>query len=607
MEKELELLKTFPVVSKEAWKQQAIADLKGADFDRKLVWRTYEGIPVQPFYTQEDTENKQLPSDVLSFPSTKRAWVNYVEIKVEDVTEANRLARKMVQFDAGGILFDILHPGTTDLGQLLQGLSLETLNISFKTEQPDAGFIKAYFDYCEKQGVAVDKITGFYECDTLEEFITKGSTPDFKAFAEVVEATAKVPGFYGITVKSHAFADSGANVAQEIAYTFNKLVEYLAALTENTSLTAEELLGNVFLNTAIGGDYFFEISKVRAMRLLFQTIAQCYGVQDATVKILSSSGLWSKSIFDPNVNMLRNTTEAMSSVIGGCDALLIQPHDSSFQTPTDFSHRIALNLSNLLKEESYLDKVVDPSAGSYYIENLTQDLSKKSLELFKEVEEAGGFVKAFEAGAITAAIAGSKKQKEGDITSRRKVYVGVNKYPNLKEKTSVKDIEETTAEGNLLQPQRATQAFDTLRLTTLNHLEETGYIPKVYLACFGNLAMRKARATFATEFYGIAGFEILGEFVSETLGQAAVEAAKSEGDIVVMCSSDPDYETDAEAFAKLFKQNAPDKHLVLAGWPEGIVETLKEAGVDSFIHLKVNAIDALSDLQKMLFQSSKIL
>lgn len=607
MEKELELLKTFPAVSKEEWKEKAIEDLKGADFERRLVWRTYEGIPVQPFYTQEDTKNKQLPSMLLNLPDTnQRVWVNYLEIQVEDVLEANTLAHKMLHFDTTGILFVISDPEKTDLGILLQGLQLDTLHISFKTEKPCAILVDNYFSYCEKQKVALDKINGFYEADILESYITKGIEPDFKAYAQMVKATMKAPGFYGIAIRSHAFADSGANTAQEIAYLSNKLVEYVAVLTENTHLTAEDLLKKVLFHTATGGDYFFEISKIRALRLLFQTLAHCYAVEDATVKILSSSGLWTKSLFDPHVNMLRNTTEAMSSVLGGCDALLIQPHDSSFQTVTEFSHRIALNISNLLREEAYLDKVTDPAGGSYYMENLTAELSEKAFQLFQEVEAKGGFVKAFKAGVITEAIANSRKQKENDIASRKKVFVGTNKYPNLLEKTAAMVIEEKTEDPTLLHPQRGTKSFDKLRSTTLQHFEKTGFIPKVYLACFGNLAMRKARATFATEFFGIAGFEILDEFIFENIEEAASAAAASEGDIIVMCASDADYENSAAAFATTLKLKAQDKHLVLAGWPEAIVEDLKAAGVDSFIHIKTNAVDALSALQKTLFQPSKI-
>ncbi|GLB51272.1 methylmalonyl-CoA mutase small subunit [Neptunitalea chrysea] len=602
MEKELDLLKTFPPVSKEEWKQKAIVDLKGADFDRRLVWKTYEGISVQPFYTQEDTENKELASDIFEYQkSGERNWTSYLEIEVVDETEANKLAHKMLHFDATGILFELKNPEQTNLEALLSGLNLGELNISFKTEKPNATFLENYFNYCLSQNVGLNTLKGFYQSDVIEDFITNGTPLDFKEFAKVVAVASKAPEFYGVTIRSHAFADSGANATQEIAFVFNKLVDYITQVTEKSELSAADVLNNTLFNLAIGGDYFFEISKIRAIRLLYQTIASSYGVENTNVKILSSSGLWTKSLFDPNVNMLRNTTEAMSALLGGCDALLIQPHNSSYQKVSDFSHRIALNISNLLKKEAYFDKVVDPAAGSYYLETLTESLAENALSLFKEVEVKNGFVKAFEEGFITGLINKSKNQKEKDITSRKKVFVGTNKYPNLTEKISVKEVEKVSKDTALLHPQRATNAFDTLRLTTVKHFEKTGFIPKVYLACFGNLAMRKARATFAAEFFGIAGFNILGEFLFDNIEAAATSAAESEGDIIVMCASDPDYEANAETFATIFKEKAPGKKLVLAGWPAEIVEKLQTAGVDSFVHVKINAIEALSEYQKMLF------
>lgn len=608
MEKELNLQQTFSPLSKEEWKQKVIEDLKGADFDRKLVWKTYEGIPVQPFYTQEDTEGKALPSDKLNLPEeTTRTWVNYLEITVEDASEANRLAVKMLDFDTTGILFYLKNPESTDLNTLLQNLPLASLQVSFKTATPNADVLQQYVAYCQKNCVALDDIKGFYQADVLENYALTGAIPDFTPYAEVIKVTQTLPNFFGITLPSHAFADSGANNVQEIAFLANKLVDYLTELTVLTGLDAKTLLKEVLFNTAIGGDYFFEISKLRALRLVYQTVAQTYGLAEAKATILASSGLWTKSLFDPNVNLLRNTTEAMAALLGGCDALLIQPHNSSFEKPSDFSHRIALNLSNLLKGESHFDKVIDPAAGSYYIENLTENIAQKAWELFQQVENKGGFAAAFEAGFITESIQATASQKLKDISARKKVFVGTNKYPNATENISVTEIEHLNNDATVLSPQRATQAFDALRLRTLQHQTATGYIPKVYMACFGNLAMRKARATFAAEFFGVAGFQMLGEFTAPDLQQLASNAAKSEADIVVMCAADPDYETDAATFAAAFKAKAPNKQLVLAGYPAAIVDELTTVGVDSFIHIKVNAIDALTEYQDLLFETSKTL
>jgi methylmalonyl-CoA mutase len=327
---------------------------------------------------------------------------------------------------------------------------------------------------------------------------------------------------------------------------------------------------------------------------------------DAPVAVLSSNSIWSKSFYDPNVNMLRNTTEAMSAILGGCDAILTYPHDSSYAEPSTFSQRIALHISNLLKEESYFDKVVDPAAGSYYIENLTANLTQHALSLFQEVERSGGFISAFTAGKIQEQIGTVRIKKEKGIATRKRIYVGTNKYPDLHEKATLKPINNipTVKTGiPLLIPQHAVQSFEILRDRTVKYYEATGFIPKVYLACFGNLAKRKARASFAAEFFGTAGFEILGAFFFEDAQKAAEESAKSKADIVVICSSDLEYETLAFAFAEQFKSISKDKILVLAGYPEKIADDLKTGGVDILIHIKSDAIEILSAFQDQLFTS----
>jgi methylmalonyl-CoA mutase len=419
-----------------------------------------------------------------------------------------------------------------------------------------------------------------------------------------MKVTLPATAFKTLVLKSHAFINAGSNTVQELAFTLNKLTDYIDKLSAK-DLAVSRIIENLLLHTAIGGDYFFEIAKLRSLRIILKSIIGLYGI-DVPIQILSSNSIWSKTYYDPNVNMLRNTTEAMSAVIGGCDALLTFPHDYSYAKPSRFSQRVALNISNLLKEESYFNKVADPAAGSYYIENLTSNLTENALNLFREVEENGGFIDSFSAGLIQERIELIRTRKEKEIASRKRVYVGTNKYPNLQEKAALREVNNKPKNKTgtpLLYPQHAARSFELLRDRTIRHFESTGFIPKVYLACFGNLAARKSRASFAAEFFGTAGFEIMGEFFFDDAQKAAEESAKSNADIVVICSSDLEYETYGVAFAELFKKVSKDKILVLAGYPEKIVEDLKKGGVDRFIHIKSDAIEILSDFQAKLFQS----
>jgi methylmalonyl-CoA mutase len=605
MEQTDKLFSGFTPVSKEEWKAKAIEDLKGADFHQKLVWKTDDGFPVYPFYTREDlTAIEPIIAEEQLITSAPRHWEQYTIINADDAIAANRQAQALVKCGATGVLFTFSDEGEADLPRLLEGLNLEELSISFSSPQPSVAFLSEYMGYLEEREIDLQSISGFYECDVLEQWITTGEEPDFETVANLLKMAEGVPNFKTLVVRSGAFVNAGSTTAQELAFTLNKLTDYLDKLTE-LGLSKEVLTRNLLVHLVIGGDYFLEIAKFRAMRLLLNKILELYGNAVQRIPVLASNALWSKSFYDPNVNLLRNTTESMAAVLGGCDALLVQPHDSAFAQPSPFSQRIAMNISNLLREEAYLDKVADPAAGCYYIESLTANLIHQSLSLFKEVEGLGGFMEAFRLDNIQQKVVQAREKKEREIALRKRVYVGTNKYPNPHEKAVLPVVAtqpEEKQEFPLLVPQRATQKFDELRSRTLVHQQKTGYVPQVYLATFGNLTMRKARASFAAELFGVAGFKVIGEFYNTDPAITANEAAASEADIVVICSSDTDYETGALSFVQAFRAVTTDKQLVLAGYPEALLQPLKEAGVDAFIHIKCNAIEVLTHFQNKLFK-----
>jgi len=595
------LFSAFEPASKQSWKETAITDLKGADFDKKLVWKTDEDIAVQPFYTAEDWQDVSIIPHKSS--SAKRSWTNYVEVDVKDLLEANKFMLRMMEFDVTGFLLNILETETIHFSVLLKGIDPEKTEISFKLQSPSPTLLHQYFSFVTAQGHQLVNIHGFVQADVLEAWSTKATGPDFKNLAAQLKITAQAKNFKGLMLSSHAFVNAGAGIVQEAAFLLNKLTDTIESL-EKEGLEQEQIISQLALHLAVGGDYFFEIAKLRAIKKLLTAILSCYSTALPDVPVLSSNAAWSKSLYDPTVNMLRNTTEAMSAILGGCNAILINPHDSTYKTPDEFTHRIALNISNLLKEESYFDKVTDPAAGSYYIETITAQLAEKMLQLFNETEAAGGYVESFKNGWIQQKIAALKDKKEAEIASRRKVYVGMNKYVNAQENIAAKPVVEMRGNANdfpLLHAQRATRKFEQLRQQTQQQFVLTGKIPRVYLACYGHPAMRTARAAFAEEFFGTAGFSIGAATVFETVQMAAEAAAKGDADIVVICSSDADYETGAITFAEIFKGFTKDKKLLLAGYPSEMIENLKLAGVDDFIHQKTNVVEFIAALQQKLF------
>jgi len=291
-------------------------------------------------------------------------------------------------------------------------------------------------------------------------------------------------------------------------------------------------------------------------------------------------------------------------VLSYADLQEIDNHfDTAYKEADDFGYRIARNQQLLLKEESYLDKIVDPAAGSYYIENLTDEIAKGAWQHFLKVEEAGGYCKALRAGMVQDEVMETARKRDLDIAMRKTTILGTNQYPNLLEKMGEKVEKkgncccccgEQGDEVKTLPAYRGAEAFEHLRMQT----EQSAHRPKVFLLTYGNLAMRKARSGFATNFFGVAGYEIIDNTGFATPEEGAKAALESGADVVVLCSSDDEYAELTEPVCKALKGKV--KSLVLAGYPKDMVETYKGYGIDEFIHVKTNALECLTNFQKQL-------
>ena len=355
-------------------------------------------------------------------------------------------------------------------------------------------------------------------------------------------------------IRADVFHNDGATAVQELAFALAAGVERLA--------TGETAVDFVY---AVGSNYFFEIAKLRAARLLWAQAAREFGAP-ATTYIHVKTSTANKSIYDPYTNLLRVTTEALSAVLGGCDSLIVEPFE--------FSDRLAGNVQRLLKYEAHLDQVADPAAGSYYVEWLTDALAREAWKLFQEVEALGGYAKARE--FISNAIAGSRKAVEASVASRRRTLVGVNNYPDLNE-TSVSPDVAVRFKWRMSEP------LERIRMRTERHAHATGHTPTVLLLTRGDVKMRIARATFCANFFGCGGFKIR-------------ESAELEpADLVVLCSSDSEYLALAQEVVGQVK--VP---VVVAGNPKDQMEALKAAGVAGFIHVFSNLVETLTEWQNRL-------
>ncbi len=615
------LFSEFPPVSTEKWEEVINKDLKGADYDKKLVWHTIEGFNVRPYYRAENLEGLDyLESNPGERPYTRghqgggNVWEVRQDIRVSDLAEANRIALDAVERGATslGLCAKQVH-SVDDLAILLKGIYINAVSINFLCSEDYLQLLKLYVDYARQNGYDPKELCGSTDFDPFRYALQhgrfhRGEEGDMQMACQLVAyAHEELPKFRVLTVNSNVLHNAGANIVQELGFGLAAANELVARLTDLGG-KMEHIGRSIVLNVGVGSTYFMEIAKIRAARLLWSKIVEQYKPEcDCPYKLFinATTSTWNQSVYDPYVNMLRSTTEAMSSAVAGADSISVLPFDNAFKKADDFGYRIARNQQLLLKEESYLDKIVDPAAGSYYIENLTNEICKGAWEHFLKVEEAGGFCQALRAGLVQDEVMETARKRDLDIATRKTTIVGTNQYPNLLEKMGDKVGAETQKgcgcccgeqgdEVKVLRPYRGAEAFEELRLQT----ERAAHRPKVFLLTYGNLTMRKARSGFATNFFGVAGYEIIDNLGFDTPEAGAKAALEAQADVVVLCSSDDEYAELTEPVCKLLKGKV--KSLVLAGFPKEMVDTYRGYGIDEFIHVKTNALQCLQEFQKKL-------
>ena len=607
-EQKEKLFSEFAPVSTEDWVAKITADLKGVPFEKKLVWKTGEGFNVNPFYRLEDIEGlkttESLPGEFPYVRGTQKDndWTVRQNIEVCCFKAANEKA------------LDILNKGVTALGFVIKGDDVNKENIATLLEGICPQAVELNFNTClckaealigilaevfQSKGADLEKCYGSVNYDPFKKPLIKGKENQnwVESAAAVLKAGAALPKYRVLAVNAFNLNNAGAFITQELGYALAWGNELLAKLTE-AGFTVDEVAKNIKFNFGISSNYFMEIAKFRAARWLWAEIVKAYAPAcDCACKmhVHAQTSEWNMTIFDAHVNLLRSQTEAMSAAIAGVDSITVRPFDKTYQTPDDFSERIARNQQLLLKEESHFDKVVDPSAGSYYVEVLTNSLADVAWKLFLDVEEKGGFAALANAGEIQKAVNASNEARHKNVATRREILLGSNQYPNFTEVAAEK-IKETAsgccggghcgeATITALDFSRGASEFEALRLAT----EKSGKTPKVFMLTIGNLAMRLARSQFSANFFACAGYKIIDNLGFETV-EAGVEAAvKAGAEVVVLCSSDDEYATFAP---EAFKALAGRAEFVVAGAP-ACMEDLKAAGIEQFINVKSNVLETL--------------
>ncbi len=609
------LFSEFPPVSTDEWMAKITADLKGAPFEKKLIWKTNEGFEVRPFYREEDIKDlkttKSLPGEFPFIRGTKKdnEWMVRQDIEVEDFAAANKKALDLLNKGITSLGFSFKKDKITpeNISLLLSGIAPEAVELNFRTCLSGATKLLGILtNYLKAAGADLNKCYGSVNYDVFKNPFLKGyKAEDWTDEAiEVINAAAELPKFRVLAVNAMLLSDSGAYISQELGYALAWGNDLIAKLTEK-GIAVDEVAKRIKFNFGVSSNFFMEIAKFRAARWLWaQIVAQYKPNCECSAKMVAHAitSKWNMTIFDAHVNLLRTQTEAMSAAIAGVDSITVLPFDNVFKKSDDFSERIARNQQLLLKEECHFDKVADPAAGSYYVEVLTNSMADVAWKLFLEVEEAGGFTALADKGDIQNAVNASAVARQKAVATRREILLGTNQYPNFTEVAGEKIKIDAgcgcacacneNKEVPTLNNSRGASEFEALRLAT----EKSGKEPKVFMLTIGSLAMRLARSQFSSNFFACAGYKVIDNLGFETV-EAGVEAAvKANTDIVVLCSSDEEYADLAPTAYKALNGRA---EFVVAGAPE-CMEDLKAQGITQFINVKSNVLETLKTFNAKL-------
>ena len=664
---------SFPHPSYGEWKQEVENSLKGKPIE-KLYSATYENLRIKPIYTREDIESLEHIEQYPGFPGYVRGikangyvgepWAVSQELSANSAREWNEIIKHDLERGQTEIhlVLDKLGFSITSLEQIeemFSGISLRDCSLRVDAAENSLAFLALFAAYLQKQQIPLESVHGTIGMDPLSSLIEKGklSTSLRTLYDIMVDITAwaekTMPGVKTIIVHSEPYHNGGANAVQELAFAFGTAVEYLNECL-NRGLTIDETAKRISFSFAVGANFFMEIAKLRAARLLWTNIVQAFGgnVESQKLNIHARTSEFTKTVYDPYVNMLRATTEAFAATVGGANSLHVSPFDEAIRQADEFSRRIARNTQLILLEESHLGKVIDPAGGSYYVESLTAQLAEEAWNLFRKIEDKGGIVKALEEGFVQAEVEKVAELRKKHVKVRKEKIVGTNVYANLAEPPIVKteanehiaatpeltlneenveqvkvgfnekqfvqtaislalrratarEIEKALAEDSLpvnIQPirkWRLAEPFEKLRQASETHLETHGSRPKVVLINLGAIPNHKARADFITGFFEAGGFEVVKNNGYISAEEAVQGALSLEATHYIICGSDESYTDTVPTISAQLKKANPYVKLYVAGKQAPEIEAnFIQAGIDGLIHIGSNCYETLSEFMK---------
>lgn len=573
------LLAMFPPVSTEEWEHMIRETVPGPDYASKLIWHPEEGLAVRPYYRAEDLAGLPFldaaPGDFPYVRGThcEAGWRVREEIDAVDLEEANRCAIDAVAMGAEEIAFRTARIETdADVALLLANLNEIPIHIGNVNQRA----VRLLLERLKKRSHGAGVSAGL---DPLA---------DLEFSAEIIRNM--LPGFRPFVIDAGEFHEHAAGAIEEVGFVLAAAVDFVAEMQER-GLGADRVADAVSFSFAAGPEFFIQIAKLRAFRMVWAHALESFGgTRDHEKAIVHARpSFWDKTVYDRHINVLRATTEGLSAILGGADSISISPFDECCKCPDVSGRRLARNTQIILKREALLDRVADPLGGSYLIEVLTNAIATKAWKLFQELEAAGGYRKAKSSGILSAVLDRRVKAREEAVACRKRALAGTNRFADAAERLGdAADVAWMDATP------RVAHQFEQIRLRAERHATLNGRLPMIVLAEIGDAKMRSARSQFAADFLACAGL------ASEhrRFGHAEQIAACG-ADLIVLCSFDAECLAIAKELMPILHKQENGAKVVVAGNPD-TTEELRSLGIFEFIHLRSNAIEVLTALQKQI-------
>lgn len=625
-------LSEFSPQTMEAWREAAgkalaprgAEPVRGEAFDKRMRTRTYEGIVLEPLYTAEDTKGLRAAR---TFPgvhplrgdsaagSLGRPWEIAQPCEETDPAKAHEALRHELERGATTATFRLDRGlGAEQLGTILAGMTSAPLHV-YAGESAMAA-LEALEAQSAKEGVQPSALRGCVGADPLGALLETGglSRPLDDLWDDVARsirwADEKGASLRTIMIRAGAVArDGGASAVQEASCAVASAVQGLRAML-GRGLSVDGVAARIRFVVSQGAEIFMEIAKIRAMRRVWARVVEAFGGSPSAQRseVFATTSSFTKTVYDPYVNMLRNATEAFSAVVGGAEGLTAVPFDEALRPASELSRRQARNSLVMLQREFDLGQPVDPAGGSWYIESLTDELARATWAALQKIEAQGGFLASIEQGLIQKDVEATLASRFKDLAKRSARAVGTNMYPNVQERPAWADVPRRdptppaspAVTVDPIRPRRWTEQFEALRRRTEEHVSKGGENVEIFLANMGPIPQHKARADFITSFMEVAAFDVLRDDGHATVDECAEAAVASGAPVVVICSTDATYPEIVPPLTRAIKAKAGDVRVYLAGEPAADhKEAYEQAGLDGAISVRSNCLEVLEGLQKM--------